>query len=111
MLDRDLAQLYGVETRVLNQAVSRNLERIPADFMFALDRNEIKGISQTVTSSGIKYSKSVRAFTEQGMAMISSVLNSQRAIQVNIQIMRAFTNLRQMLATHEDLRRKIEDME
>ena len=84
MLDRDLAQLYGAETRVLNQAVSRNVERFPADFMFALDRDEIKGISQTVTSSGIKYSKSVRAFTEQGVAMLSSVLNSNRAIQVNI---------------------------
>ena len=65
----------------------------------------------TVTSSGIKYSKSVRAFTEQGVAMLSSVLNSNRAIQVNIQIMRAFTKLRQMLATHDDLRRKIEEME
>jgi phage regulator Rha-like protein len=64
-----------------------------------------------VTSSGIKYSKSVRAFTEQGVAMLSSVLNSERAVQVNIQIMRAFTKLRQMLATHEDLRRKIEEME
>jgi hypothetical protein len=104
LLDRDLAQLYGVETRVLNQAVSRNVERFPADFMFALDRDEIRGISQTVTSSGIKYSKSVRAFTEQGVAMLSSVLSSNRAIQVNIQIMRAFTKLRQMLATHDDLR-------
>jgi hypothetical protein len=111
LLDRDLAQLYGVETRVLNQAVSRNVERFPADFMFALDRDEIRGISQTVTSSGIKYSKSVRAFTEQGVAMLSSVLSSNRAIQVNIQIMRAFTKLRQMLATHDDLRRKIEEME
>jgi hypothetical protein len=79
--------------------------------MFALDRDEIKGISQIVTSSGIKYSKSVRAFTEQGVAMLSSVLNSKRAIQVNIQIMRAFTKLRQMLATNADLRRTIEEME
>jgi hypothetical protein len=111
MLDRDLAQLYVIETRVLNQAVSRNLERFPTDFMFDLDRDEIKRISQNVTSSGIKYSKSVRAFTEQGVAMLSSVLNSERAIQVNIQIMRAFTKLRRMLATHADLRRKIEEME
>ena len=73
--------------------------------MFILDRDEIKGISQTVTSAGIKYSKSVRAFTEQGAAMLSSVLNGERAIQVNIQIMRAFTKLRQMLATNADLRR------
>ena len=71
MLDRDLAQLYGVETRVLNQAVSRNVERFPADFMFALDRDAIKGISQTVTSSGIKYSNSVRAFTECEHVQIS----------------------------------------
>lgn len=94
MLDRDLAELYAVETRVLNQAVSRNPERLPPDFMFALDRDEIKRISQTVTSSSIKYSKSVRVFTEQGVAMLSSVLNSKRAIQVNIQIMSAFTKLR-----------------
>lgn len=111
MLDRDLAKLYVVETRVINQAVSRNLERFPPDFMFALDRDEIKRISQTVTSSSIKYSKNVRAFTEQGVAMLSSVLNSKRAILVNIQTMRAFTKLRLMLATHEDLRLKIEDME
>jgi hypothetical protein len=79
--------------------------------MFTLTRGEITGISQIVTSSGVKYSKNVRAFTEQGVAMLSSVLNSERAIQVNIQIMRTFTKLRQMLATHEELRRKIEAME
>ena len=80
-------------------------------FMIKLTRDEVKRISQFVTSSDIKYSKSVHAFTQEGVAMLSSVLNSKRAIQVNIQIMRAFTKLRQMLATHEDLRRKIEEME
>jgi hypothetical protein len=111
MLDRDLAELYGVETRVLNQAVRRNIKRFPDDFMFELNREEIMGISQIVTSSNIKYSKRVHAFTEQGVAMLSSVLNSDRGIQVNILIMRAFTRLRQMLSTHEELKRKIEAME
>ena len=111
MLDRDLAELYSVETRVLNQAVSRNIERFPEDFMFSLNRDEIMGISQIVISSEIKFSKRVRCFTEQGVAMLSSVLRSKRAIQVNIQIMRAFTQLRQMLSTHKDLKRKIESME
>ena len=111
MLDRDLAELYGVETRVLNQAVSRNIERFPEDFMLSLTREEILGISQIVISSEIKFSKSVRCFTEQGVAMLSNVLRSKRAVQVNIQIMRAFTQLRKMLSTHEDLKRKIESME
>jgi hypothetical protein len=75
MLDRDLAELYGVETRVLNQAVQRNIKRFPEDFMFVLSRDEIMRISQIVTSSRIKYSKRVHAFTEQGVAMLSSVLN------------------------------------
>ena len=111
MLDRDLAELYGVETRVLNQAVQRNIKRFPEDFMFVLTREEITRISQIVTSSKIKYSKQVHAFTEHGVAMLSSVLNSDRAIQVNILIMRAFNKLRKMLATHEDLKRKVESME
>ena len=111
MLDRNLAELYGVETRVLNQAVSRNIERFPEDFMLSLTREEILGISQIVISSEIKFSKSVRCFTEQGVAMLSSVLRSKCAVQVNIQIMRAFTQLRKMLSTHEDLKRKIESME
>jgi len=111
MLDRDLAELYGIETRTLNQAVSRNIERFPSDFMFTLSRDEIMGISQAVISSKIKFSKNVRAFTEKGVAMLSSVLRSKRAIQVNIQIMRAFTQLRSMLAVHEDLKRKIDAME
>jgi hypothetical protein len=111
MLDRDLAELYGVETRVLNQAVGRNVERFPEDFMFALTREEIMRISQTVTSSEIKYSKRVRAFTEQGVAMLSSVLRSKRAVQVNIEIMRAFVRLRQMLSAHKDLERKLAALE
>ena len=91
LLDRDLAILYGVETRVLNQAVQRNRNRFPVDFMFKLERQEIGRISQFVTSSSpLKFSKSVSVFTEQGVAMLSSVLNSPRAIQVNIEIMRAF---------------------
>jgi hypothetical protein len=90
MLDRDLAELYMVDTRTLNQAVKRNVERFPADFMFALSRDEILSISQIVTS--LKFSKNVNAFTEQGVAMLSGVLNSQRAIAVNIQIMRAFVH-------------------
>ena len=80
MLDRDLAMLYGVETRVLNQAVKRNRDRFPDDFMFELTREEIMRISQSVTSSpGLRFSKKVYAFTEQGVAMLSSVLNSERA--------------------------------
>jgi len=111
MLDRDLAELYGVETRVLNQAVTRNIERFPDDFMFELKRDEIGRISQIVISSGLKYSKRVRVFTEQGVAMLSSVLNSHRAIQVNIQIMRAFTQLRQMLTMSKELTKKLSELE
>lgn len=109
MLDKDLAKLYEVETRVLNQAVKRNITRFPEDFMFILTRKEVMRISQFVIS--LKFSKTVYAFTEQGVAMLSSVLNSERAIQVNIQIMRAFTQLRRMLLTNHNLRRKIEEME
>jgi len=110
MLDRDLAELYDVETRVLNQAVSRNIERFPEDFMFSLTREEIMRISQIVTSSEIKFSKSVRCFTEQGVAMLSSVLRSKRAIQANIQIMRTFTKLREALIDNKDLRRELEEL-
>ena len=112
MLDRDLATLYGVETRTLNQAVKRNAERFPDDFVFALSREEITRISQSVTSSsGLKFSKQVRAFTEQGVAMLSSVLNSERAVKVNIAIMRAFVKLRQTLDTNRELARKFEQLE
>lgn len=109
MLDKDLAELYAVETRVLNQAVKRNIKRFPEDFMFSLTRNEILRISQFVTS--LKFYKNVSAFTEQGVAMLSGVLNSERAILVNIQIMRAFVNLRKEAITYVGLKRKIEDME
>ena len=111
MLDRDLAEMYGVETRVLNQAVSRNIGRFPEDFMFLYTRDEILMISQIVTSSTIKFSKRVRVFTEQGVAMLSSVLKSEQTIEVNIAIMRAFTQLRKMISTNEDLKRKIEIIE
>ena len=111
LLDRDLAELYGVETRVLNQAVRRNNRRFPNDFMFTLTREEVMRISQSVTSSKVKYSKRVTAFTEQGVAMLSSVLNSERAIEVNVAIMRAFVQLRRMIASHEDLARKLTELE
>ena len=112
MLDRDLAALYGVETRVLNQAVKRHARRFPADFMFELEREEIERISQFVTSSpDLRFSKRVSAFTEQGVAMLSGVLNSDRAVDVNITIMRAFVKLRQLLASHADLARKFEELE
>jgi len=117
MLDRDLAEIYGVKTFVLNQAVKRNRERFPADFMFSLTRQEILNISQIVISSemesseNIKYAKNVNAFTEQGLAMLSGVLHSPRAVQVNIAIMRAFVRLRQLLSDHKELARKIEELE
>ncbi|MBE0430695.1 MAG: ORF6N domain-containing protein [Dehalococcoidia bacterium] len=113
MLDADLAALYGVETKVLVQAVKRNLVRFPEDFMFQLSQEEFAILrSQIVTSSdwgGRRYPP--YAFTEQGVAMLSSVLRSQRAIQVNIQIMRTFIRLRQMLATHANLARKLDALE
>lgn len=114
MLDRDLAELYGVETKTLKRQVRRNIDRFPEDFMFELSTEELQNWRCQIGTSnsdkmGLRHSP--MAFTEQGVAMLSSVLNSKQAIQVNIQIMRAFTKLRQMLATHDDLRRKIEDME
>ena len=113
MLDADLAELYGVETKVLVQAVKRNLDRFPEDFMFQLSQEEFAILrSQIVTSSdwgGRRYRP--YAFTEQGVAMLSSVLRSRRAIQVNIEIMRAFIRLRQMLASHVELARKLDALE
>ncbi|HSO61783.1 MAG TPA: ORF6N domain-containing protein [Desulfobacterales bacterium] len=112
MLDQDLASLYQVETKALKQAVKRNIERFPDDFMLTLSREEFDNLrSQIVTSSwgGTRYAPMV--FTEQGVAMLSSVLRSRRAVQVNIQIMRAFTRLRQMLSGYAELRNKIEKME
>jgi hypothetical protein len=111
LLDRHLAELYGTTTRLINQAVQRNRERFPEDFMFPLTREEIMRISQIETSSGLKYSKSVNAFTEQGVAMLSGLLNSPRAIAVNVEIMRAFVRLRQMIASHSDLARKLSALE
>ncbi|MGE5596659.1 MAG: ORF6N domain-containing protein [Hyphomicrobiales bacterium] len=113
LLDSGLAELYGVPTKVLLQAVRRNAERFPEDFMFQLSSEEFRSLrSQSVTSSswgGRRYAP--YAFTEQGVAMLSSVLNSPRAVQVNIEIMRAFVQLRGLLATHADLARKIEELE
>lgn len=112
MLDRDLAKLYGVTTGNLNKAVSRNLERFPGDFMFQLNKDEFNNlIFQFGISSWGGTRKLPYAFTEQGVAMLSSALNSKRAILVNIQIMRTFTKLREIIMTHKDLQRKIEDME
>ena len=133
MLDSDLAELYGVSTKVLNQAVKRNLKRFPEDFMFRLNKQEAEIWkfqidvanpnlrSQNVTSSSrsqivtLKKGENIKylpyVFREQGVAMLSSVLNSDRAIQVNIQIMRTFTKIREMLAGNKELREKIEKLE
>ncbi|MDO8282875.1 MAG: ORF6N domain-containing protein [Thermodesulfovibrionia bacterium] len=111
MLDKDLAELYGVETRALNQAVRRNIDRFPDDFMFSLNREEIMNLSQFVISSNIKHAPNVFAFTEQGVAMLSSVLRSKRAVDVNIEIMRSFVRLRIVLSPHKELTKKIDSME
>lgn len=114
MLDKDLASMYGVATKVMNQAVKRNLNRFPEDFMFQLTPEESDRLlrSQIVTlKRGQHYKYLPYVFTENGVAMLSSVLNSERAIDVNIQIMKTFTRLREMLLTHKDLQRKIEIME
>ena len=131
MLDRDLAMLYGVKTMRLNEAVKRNLKRFPEDFMFQLSKDEAERcsrsqiailnesendepslISQFAISNRGRHAKYFpMAFTEQGIAMLSSVLNSDRAIQVNIQIIRVFTKLREMIDAYKDLREKIEEME
>jgi hypothetical protein len=115
LLDRDLAQLYGVPTRVLNQAVRRNAARCPDDFMFQLTADEANLLrSQMVTlkKGRGQHSKYLPyAFTENGVAMFSSVLSSERAIAVNIEIMRAFTRLRQLLASHESLARRLDALE
>ena len=112
ILDKDLAILYDVGTRDLNKAVTRNLDRFPADFMFQLTPSEFKDLkSQFGTSSWGGTRKMPRAFTEQGVAMLSSVLRSKRAIQVNIAIMRAFVRLKEMIATHKGLAHKLEELE
>lgn len=114
MLDSDLASLYEVETRILTRAVKRNKERFPLDFMFQLNNQEVSCLrSQIGTSNegrgGRRYNPFV--FTEYGVAMLSSVLRSGRAIQVNIEIMRTFGRLRQILATHKELAQKLEQLE
>jgi len=113
MLDADLAELYEVTTKALNQAVTRNEQRFPSDFMFRLAKEEKQElVTNCDRLDRLKHSSALpRVFTEQGVAMLSSVLRSERAIKVNIQIMRAFTQLRQMLSTHKDLKKKIETME
>ena len=112
MLDRDLAELYGVTTGNLNKAVKRNIKRFPEDFMFQLTVKEFKNlIFQFGTSSWGGTRKPPLAFTEQGVAMLSGVLSSDRAVQVNIQIMRVFTKMRKMLLTHKDLLLKMEQLE
>ena len=112
ILDVDLAILYGVETRVLKQAVKRNIERFPSDFLFQLSKKEFEILrSQFVTSSwgGTRYLPF--AFTKQGVAMLSGVLSSKRAIEVNIQVMRTFVKLRQWLSAHKELEKKLNTLE
>jgi len=113
MLDFDLAQMYGVETRVLKQAVKRNLDRFPKDFMFLLNQVEIKNmVSQNVIPSrSILGGAKPMAFTEQGVSMLSTVLQSKRAIKVNITIMRAFVQMRQLIEGNKELTRKIGELE
>jgi hypothetical protein len=112
MLDKDLAEMYGVEVRVLNQAVKRNSTRFPEDFMFRIDKNEFQNLkSQIVISSWGGARTLPYAFTEQGVAMLSSVLNSETAIQVNIQIIRLFTKMKQLILDNKDLWMKIEKIE
>jgi hypothetical protein len=113
LLDRDLAELYGVETRVLNQAVKRNERRFPIDFMFRLTKEEKHElVTNCDRFKKLKHSTVLpHAFTEQGVAMLSSVLNSDRAIEVNIAIMRAFVQLRKMIASNEELAKKLGELE
>ena len=113
ILDRDLAKLYGVTTGNLNKAVKRNIDRFPNDFMFQLTTEEYKSLRFRfgIFKKGQHSKYLPYAFTEQGVAMISSVLKSKRAIDVNIAIMRAFVRLRKMLATHKELSRKLADLE
>jgi hypothetical protein len=112
MLDMYLAELYEVETRRLNEQVKRNIDRFPEDFMFRLTKEEFKNLkSQSATSSWGGRRKLPNAFTEHGVLMLSSVLNSDRAIKVNIQIMRIFTHLRKMLLTYKDVIEKLSEIE
>ena len=114
MLDRDLAEIYGVETRALVQAVTRNRDRFPDDFMFQLSKDELSDWRSQIVISNPAAKMGLRrrpyAFTELGVAMLSSVLKSDRAVRMNILIMRAFVRLREILATHKDLARALEDI-
>jgi hypothetical protein len=113
MFDKDLAELYGVETGHLNRAVKRNLARFPSDFMFQITAGEFNSLRCQfgILKRGQHFKYAPYVFTEQGVAMLSSVLNSEQAVQVNIQIMRIFTQLREIMASNKDLARKIEDLE
>lgn len=115
MLDMDLAILYGVATKVLKQAIKRNRDRFPSDFMFELTKDELDNWRSQFVTSNLRLKQGLRirplVFTEQGIAMLSSVLNSSRAIQINIQIIRIFTKLRRMIDTYKELRDKVEEME
>lgn len=115
MLDRDLAELYQVQTKALNQAVRRNVDRFPLDFMFQLSEKEVAELNRSQFVTGSEKHRDPRfrpyAFTEQGVAMLSSVLRSKRAITVNIEIMRAFVKLRQLLASNVELSRRLDELE
>jgi hypothetical protein len=114
MIDRDLATIYGIETKVLKQAVKRNLERFPEDFMFEMTKEEFENWrSQIVTSNSDKMGlrHAPYCFTEQGVTMLSCVLSSKRAIEVNIKIIRVFSRLKEMVLTHKDILLKLEKLE
>jgi hypothetical protein len=113
LLDADLAVLYGVETRVLVQAVKRNIERFPSDFMFRLSAEEFATLTSQIVISSVRGGRRHRpyAFTEQGVAMLSSVLRSKHAVRVNIDIMRAFVALRRIVSSHRTLARKLIELE
>jgi hypothetical protein len=113
MLDTDLAKLYGVPTKVLNQAVKRNVTRFPVDFMFQLTNEETTALRSQIVTSKSRGGRQYRpyAFTEQGVAMLSSILHSERAIQVNIAIMRAFVQLREMISSNKGLARRLNELE
>jgi hypothetical protein len=113
MVDRDLAELYGVQTKRLNEQVRRNIERFPEDFMFQLNDSETRQLVAFCDRFGSLKHSSVHpyVFTEQGVAMLSSVLHSKKAIQVNVAVMRVFVKLREMIATHKELMYKLGDLE
>src|SRR3989339_379023 len=115
MFDRDLAELYGVPTRALNQAVKRNIKRFPDDFMFQLNKQEFENWRSQIVTSNLSAKMGLRrkpyAFTELGVAMLSSILNSERAVQINISIMRVFVRIRQIVDSHREIAQKISQIE